>query len=73
MPEHLRTDRNPPTPAGFTNVMLINDSVTHEMDITRWLLGQEITSVTVMRPRRYELVVDDEVAEQAARLITSEA
>ncbi|TDT97874.1 oxidoreductase family protein [Streptomyces sp. 846.5] len=30
---------------------LINDSVTHEMDITRWLLGQEITSITVMRPR----------------------
>jgi myo-inositol 2-dehydrogenase/D-chiro-inositol 1-dehydrogenase len=43
--------RNPSSPPDFTTAMLINDSVTHEMDITRWLLGQEITSVTVMRPK----------------------
>jgi len=43
--------RNPSCPPDFTSAMLINDSVTHEMDVTRWLLGQEITSVTVMRPR----------------------
>ncbi|MFJ9565133.1 Gfo/Idh/MocA family protein [Streptomyces fuscichromogenes] len=43
--------RNPSCPPEFTSAMLINDSVTHEMDITRWLLGQEITAVTVMRPR----------------------
>ncbi|MGW2379610.1 Gfo/Idh/MocA family protein [Streptomyces sp. NPDC001658] len=42
--------RNPSSPPDFTTAMLINDSVTHEMDIIRWLLGQEITSVTVMRP-----------------------
>ena len=41
--------RNAATPAGFTNEMLINDSVVHEMDVTRWLLGQEITAVTVLR------------------------
>ncbi|MGW8380218.1 Gfo/Idh/MocA family oxidoreductase [Streptomyces sp. ODS28] len=35
----------------FTNEMLINDSVVHEMDCARWLLEQEITSVTVLRPK----------------------
>ncbi|WP_269856419.1 Gfo/Idh/MocA family protein [Streptomyces sp. RPT161] len=42
--------RNASTPPGFTNAMLINDSVVHEMDVTRWLLDQEITAVTVLRP-----------------------
>ncbi|MGW7353902.1 Gfo/Idh/MocA family oxidoreductase [Streptomyces sp. Z26] len=35
----------------FTTSMLINDSVVHEMDCTRWLLEQEIAAVTVVRPR----------------------
>lgn len=43
--------RNASSPPGFTNANLINDSVVHEMDVTRWLLGQEITAVTVLRPR----------------------
>ncbi|MGP3971465.1 Gfo/Idh/MocA family protein [Streptomyces sp. 6N223] len=34
----------------FTSEMLINDAVVHEMDATRWLLGQEITAVTVILP-----------------------
>jgi myo-inositol 2-dehydrogenase / D-chiro-inositol 1-dehydrogenase len=34
----------------FTNEMLINDAVVHEMDASRWLLGQEITAITVVRP-----------------------
>ncbi|MFD3587896.1 Gfo/Idh/MocA family protein [Streptomyces sp. NPDC058683] len=42
--------RNPAMPAWFTEEMLINDSVVHEMDVTRWLLGQEITAVTVHKP-----------------------
>ncbi|GGX67852.1 Gfo/Idh/MocA family protein [Streptomyces fructofermentans] len=42
--------RNVSTPPGFTSAMLISDSVVHEMDITRWLLGQEITAVTVLCP-----------------------
>ena len=32
---------------------------------------RDFASVTVMRPQRYEVVVDDEVAEQAARLLGS--
>jgi hypothetical protein len=31
--------------------------------------SRDFASVTVMRPQRYELVVDDEVADQAARLL----
>lgn len=42
--------RNAASPPGFTNQMLINDSVVHEIDTTRWLLDQEITAVTVLRP-----------------------
>ncbi|MEV6991834.1 Gfo/Idh/MocA family oxidoreductase [Streptomyces sp. NPDC093228] len=42
--------RNASSPPGFTDAMLINDSVVHEMDVTRWLLGQEITAVMVLRP-----------------------
>jgi myo-inositol 2-dehydrogenase/D-chiro-inositol 1-dehydrogenase len=34
----------------FTSEMLINDAVVHEVDASRWLLGQEITAVTVIRP-----------------------
>ena len=42
--------RNLASPPGWTSEMLINDSVVHEMDVTRWLLGQEITAVTVLCP-----------------------
>jgi myo-inositol 2-dehydrogenase/D-chiro-inositol 1-dehydrogenase len=42
--------RNVASPPGWTSEMLINDSVVHEMDVTRWLLDQEITAVTVLRP-----------------------
>ncbi|MDT3397822.1 Gfo/Idh/MocA family oxidoreductase [Streptomyces sp. B1866] len=44
--------RNASLPAFFTEQMLINDSVVHEMDQVRWLLGQEIAAVTVLRPPR---------------------
>ncbi|MGO2052416.1 gfo/Idh/MocA family oxidoreductase [Arthrobacter sp. MYb224] len=39
--------RNPSTPEGFTNEMLINDSVVHEFDAIRYFTGAEITSVQV--------------------------
>ncbi|MDC0767256.1 Gfo/Idh/MocA family protein [Streptomyces sp. HD] len=42
--------RNAASPPGWTSEVLINDSVTHEMDVTRWLLGHEITAVTVLAP-----------------------
>jgi myo-inositol 2-dehydrogenase/D-chiro-inositol 1-dehydrogenase len=39
--------RNPDTPPGFTNEMLINDSVVHEFDVIRFLTGEEIQNVQV--------------------------
>ncbi|MFF9201971.1 Gfo/Idh/MocA family protein [Streptomyces sp. NPDC014986] len=42
--------RNVASPSFFTSAMLISDSVAHEVDATRWLLGHEITAVTVLRP-----------------------
>src|SRR5690606_36352779 len=42
--------RNVASPPYFTSSLLISDSVAHEVDATRWLLGHEITAVTVLRP-----------------------
>ncbi|WP_329195356.1 MULTISPECIES: Gfo/Idh/MocA family protein [unclassified Streptomyces] len=42
--------RNASSPSFFTGDMLISDSVVHEVDAARWLLGQEITAVTVLSP-----------------------
>src|SRR5215218_6976458 len=33
--------RNAAPPPGFTTDMMITDSVVHDIDVTRWLLGQE--------------------------------
>jgi myo-inositol 2-dehydrogenase / D-chiro-inositol 1-dehydrogenase len=44
--------RNAVAPPGFTSDMLITDSVVHDIDVTRWLLGQEIVAATVLAPRR---------------------
>ncbi|MGW2420506.1 Gfo/Idh/MocA family protein [Streptomyces sp. NPDC001709] len=44
------THRNVSSPGDFTSAMLINSSVSHEIDAARWLLGQELTAVTVLRP-----------------------
>ncbi|MEU0744397.1 Gfo/Idh/MocA family oxidoreductase [Streptomyces sp. NPDC006134] len=43
--------RNVSSPPHFTSAMLIDSSVSHEIDAARWLLGQELTAVTVLRPR----------------------
>ncbi|MFE0512306.1 Gfo/Idh/MocA family protein [Streptomyces sp. NPDC058964] len=44
------THRNVSSPPGFTSAMLVDSSVSHEIDAARWLLGQELTAVTVLRP-----------------------
>src|SRR6266700_132202 len=45
--------RNPSVPPyGFTTDMIISDSSVHEMDIVRWLFGEEIAAATVLTPRR---------------------
>jgi len=47
--------RNPDSLSGFTSDMMITDSVVHDIDTTRWLLGQEITAAQVFTPRRSSL------------------
>jgi myo-inositol 2-dehydrogenase / D-chiro-inositol 1-dehydrogenase len=43
--------RNPAVPPGFGSEMIVTDTVVHEMDTIRWLLGEEIVRATVLTPR----------------------
>ncbi len=43
--------RNAIAPAIYTSEMLITSSCVHEIDINRWLLGEEIVAATVRAPR----------------------
>lgn len=45
------THRNPAVPPHFDSDMIVRDSLVHEVDVTRFLLGEEIVSVQVLRPR----------------------
>jgi myo-inositol 2-dehydrogenase/D-chiro-inositol 1-dehydrogenase len=47
--------RNATVPDTFTSDMSLTDSVVHEIDVSRWLLGQEITGTTVLATRRSPL------------------
>ncbi|WP_150308727.1 Gfo/Idh/MocA family protein [Planctomonas psychrotolerans] len=44
--------RNPGVPDGYTQEMLITDSVVHEFDVVPWLAGADIRSVQVRYGRR---------------------
>ena len=44
--------RNPTVPETYTSSMTMTDSMIHEVDTSRWLLGEEITAVQVIPPRR---------------------
>jgi myo-inositol 2-dehydrogenase/D-chiro-inositol 1-dehydrogenase len=44
--------RNPTVPETFQEFMAITDSVVHEIDTSRWLLGEEIVSVSVRSGKR---------------------
>ncbi|HEY7042589.1 MAG TPA: Gfo/Idh/MocA family oxidoreductase [Nocardioidaceae bacterium] len=44
--------RNPTVPPTFREFMAITDSVVHEIDTSRWLLGDEIVAVTVRSGKR---------------------
>jgi len=50
--------RNPAVPPTVTSEMAINDSVVHEIDVTRWLLDEEITSVMILTPKRSRKAAD---------------
>jgi myo-inositol 2-dehydrogenase / D-chiro-inositol 1-dehydrogenase len=43
--------RNPTVPSFYTSDMLINDTAVHDIDISRWLLSDEVAAVTVLKAR----------------------
>jgi myo-inositol 2-dehydrogenase / D-chiro-inositol 1-dehydrogenase len=43
--------RNARVPPGYTSEMMITSSATHEIDVARWLTGDEVASVSVYSPR----------------------
>ncbi|HET7475081.1 MAG TPA: Gfo/Idh/MocA family oxidoreductase [Dermatophilaceae bacterium] len=58
--------RNKQVPDTFRSEMIVRDSLVHEVDISRWLFGEEIATVTVLSPtptsKAAEGVVDPQVA-----------
>nr|WP_296766455.1 Gfo/Idh/MocA family oxidoreductase [Rhodococcus sp. (in: high G+C Gram-positive bacteria)] len=42
--------RNPTVPSNFDSAMVVKDSLVHEVDVTRFLLDEEITSVQIIKP-----------------------
>jgi myo-inositol 2-dehydrogenase / D-chiro-inositol 1-dehydrogenase len=58
--------RNKTVPDGFRSEMIVRDSLVHEVDVCRWLFGEEIVEITVHSPaptsEAAEGVVDPQVA-----------
>jgi myo-inositol 2-dehydrogenase/D-chiro-inositol 1-dehydrogenase len=50
--------RNPNVPDGYSNDMLINDSVVHEIDVVRYLTGSPIAAIEVKYFQRNSLAPD---------------
>lgn len=42
--------RNPAIPHGFDSEMVVRDSLVHEVDVARFLFGEEITSIQIIKP-----------------------
>jgi myo-inositol 2-dehydrogenase/D-chiro-inositol 1-dehydrogenase len=64
--------RNADVPPGFTTDMMITDSVVHDIDATRWLLGQEVVASTVFKARPSSLAPEGLQDPQMVLLETSE-
>jgi myo-inositol 2-dehydrogenase / D-chiro-inositol 1-dehydrogenase len=64
--------RNPHVPPGFTSEMMITDSVVHDIDVTRWLLGQELVAATVFKARPSSLAPEGLQDPQMVLLETTE-
>ncbi len=47
--------RNPSVPGHYTREMAITDTAVHDIDVTRWLLSEEIVAVRVLKPRKNSL------------------
>jgi len=45
--------RNPSVPLyGFTTESIVSDSAVHEIDLVRWLFGEDIVATNILKPRR---------------------
>src|SRR6476469_4480042 len=42
--------RNPAVPHGFESAMVVRDSLVHEVDVTRFMFDEEITSIQIVKP-----------------------
>lgn len=42
--------RNPSVPPGFDSAMVVRDSLVHEVDVTRFLFGEEVASIQIIKP-----------------------
>ncbi len=42
--------RNPAVPPSFDSAMVVRDSLVHEVDVTRFLFGEEIVSIQIIKP-----------------------
>jgi myo-inositol 2-dehydrogenase/D-chiro-inositol 1-dehydrogenase len=42
--------RNPAVPDHFDSVMTVRDSLVHEVDVTRFLFDEEVTSIQIVKP-----------------------
>ena len=51
--------RNPAVPDSVTSEGVLIDSAVHEIDVVRWLLGEEIVATTVLKPKRSKNAVGD--------------
>jgi myo-inositol 2-dehydrogenase/D-chiro-inositol 1-dehydrogenase len=46
------THRNPGVPPHYTGESMISDTAVHEIDLVRWMFGEEIVATTVLSGRR---------------------
>jgi len=49
------THRNPSVPGHYTRDMAITDTAVHEIDMVRWMFGEEIVATRVLKPRKNSL------------------
>jgi myo-inositol 2-dehydrogenase/D-chiro-inositol 1-dehydrogenase len=50
--------RNKTVPETFRSEMIVRDSLVHEVDVARWLFGDEIVRITVHAPKPTSLVAE---------------
>ncbi len=58
--------RNKSVPESFRSEMIVRDSLVHEVDVCRWLFGEEITEITVLAPAPTGLVAEGVLDPQLA-------